>query len=125
MADYETLLWEVEGQVATVTLNRPEKKNAMSWTMFDEIEAAFRRAAADDDVRCVVLTGAGGAFCSGADLTDAANSVTSAFEMKDRMRHIHSIVDAFVNCPKPTIAKVTGIAAGAGCNLAFGCDLIV
>ncbi|MFN2588361.1 MAG: enoyl-CoA hydratase/isomerase family protein [Actinomycetota bacterium] len=125
MADYESLRWEVEGHVATVTLDRPEKKNAMSWAMFKEIRDVFDRASADDDVRCLVVTGAGGAFCSGADLSDAANLVDSTFAFKERMRTIHGIAPAVVNCTVPTIAQVTGIAAGAGCNLAFCCDLIV
>ena len=125
MSDYESLLWEVEDHVATITLNRPEKKNAMSFVMFNEIRDAFLRAATEDDVRCVVVTGAGGSFCSGADLTDPANMSATTFEFKERMRLIDSIVRAFVQCPKPTIAKVTGVAAGAGCNLALGCDLVV
>lgn len=125
MSDYESLIWALEDHVATITLNRPEKKNAMSFVMFNEIKDAFVRAAADDDVRCVVVTGAGGAFCSGADLTDPANMVATTLEFKERMRMVDSIVRAFVNCPKPTIAKVTGVAAGAGCNLALACDLIV
>ena len=125
MADFESLIWEQEGHVATITLNRPEKLNAMSWVMFNEIHAAFERAATDPEVRCVVVTGAGGAFCSGADLTDPANAVTSPFELQDRMRKIDAIALSVINCPKPTIAKVTGIAAGAGCNLALCCDLIV
>ena len=125
MADYQSLTWELEGHVATVTLNRPAKKNAMSWTMFGEIRDAFDRASADDDVRCLVVTGAGGAFCSGADLSDPANLVDSVFAFKERMRTIHSIASAVVHCTVPTIAKVTGIAAGAGCNLAFCCDLVV
>ena len=125
MADYESLTWEVEGQVATVTLNRPARKNAMSWVMFNEIRDVFDRASAEPDVRCLVVTGAGGAFCSGADLSDAANMVDSTFSFKERMRTIHGIASAVVNCTVPTIAKVTGVAAGAGCNLAFCCDLIV
>jgi 2-(1,2-epoxy-1,2-dihydrophenyl)acetyl-CoA isomerase len=125
MTDYQSLLWQVEDHVATITLNRPEKKNAMSFVMFNELRDVFLRAAGDDEVRCVVVTGAGGAFCSGADLTDPENLSSSTFDFKERMRLVDSIVKAFVNCPKPTIAKVTGIAAGAGCNLALGCDLIV
>ena len=125
MTDYQSLIWELEGHVATITLNRPEKKNAMSWVMFNEIRRAFDQAAAEDEVRCVVITGAGGSFCSGADLTDADNLVTTSFEFKERMRTIHGIVRSFIECPKPTIAKVTGVAAGAGCNLALGCDLVV
>lgn len=76
-------------------------------------------------MRCVVVTGAGDAFCSGADLTDPANAVTSSFALQDRMATIHRIARAIGTCPRPTIARVTGIAAGAGCNLALACDLIV
>ena len=125
MTEYQSLRWEEEAGVATVTLDRPEKKNAMSWVMFNEIRDAFERAAREDSVRCVVVTGAGGALCSGADLTDPENTVGGAVAIRDRMYTIHAIVDSFLNCPKPTIAKVTGIAAGAGCNLALGCDLVV
>jgi enoyl-CoA hydratase/carnithine racemase len=123
--EFESLQWEREGFVATITLDRPEKKNAMSWTMFQEIGDAFDQASNDDSVRCVIVTGAGGAFCSGADLGDPANLAAGAFELKERMRRINQTVSSFVSCTKPTIAKVTGIAAGAGCNLALGCDLIV
>ena len=122
---FESLIWETSDRVATITLNRPEKKNAMSWVMFNEIKDAFDAAAADPEVRCVVVTGAGGAFCSGADLGDPANIVSSSGEFRERMRIIHGIVRSIIHCPKPTIAKVTGVAAGAGCNIAFGCDLIV
>jgi 2-(1,2-epoxy-1,2-dihydrophenyl)acetyl-CoA isomerase len=123
--DFESLIWEQEGYVATLTMNRPEKKNAMSYVMFNELEVAFQHVATADDVRCVVITGAGGAFCSGADLSDPANLVDSVSAFRDRMRKIDAVVKAFIHCPKPTIAKVTGVAAGAGCNLALGCDLIV
>lgn len=122
---FESLLYETEGHVATITLNRPEKLNAMSWTMFTEIKDAFDEGARDPEVRCIVVTGAGRAFCSGADLTDAENLVTSPFELKDRMRTIHQIVLSVVLCPKPTIARVAGVAAGAGCNLALACDFVV
>src|SRR5688500_8469537 len=86
MSDYESLRWELEDHVATITLDRPEKKNAMSFVMFNELRDAFLRAAGDDEVRCVVVTGAGGAFCSGADLSDPANMSASTFEFKERMR---------------------------------------
>lgn len=125
MPRFESLIWEVQDQVATITLNRPGKRNAMSWVMFNEIKDAFDRAAADADVRCLVITGAGEAFCSGADLSDPANLVSSTGEFRERMRIIDGIVRSIIHCPKPTVAKVTGVAAGAGCNIAFGCDLIV
>ena len=125
MASFESLIWEVQDQVATITLNRPEKKNAMSWVMFNEIREAFDAAASDPEVRCVVITGAGGAFCSGADLSDPENLPASSAERSEHMRVIEEIVRSIIYCPKPTIAKVTGVAAGAGCNIALGCDLIV
>ena len=125
MSDYESLLWSVDGQVATITMNRPEKKNAISAVMFEELRAVFDRAGADEGVRTVVLTGAGDAFCSGADLSDPKNMLSNPLDFRDRMTRIHALVRSFIECPKPTIARVTGVAAGAGCNLALGCDLIV
>jgi enoyl-CoA hydratase/carnithine racemase len=67
VSEYSSLLWEQEAHVVTITLDRPEKKNAMSWTMFEEIGAVFERVSVDADIRCAVITGAGDAFCSGAD----------------------------------------------------------
>ena len=125
MPDFETLRWEVADQVATITLDRPDKLNAMSWQMFTEIGAVFEQAAGEPEVRCVVVTGEGRGFCSGADLTDPANLVATPVEFKDRMQTINRIAAAFLTCPKPTIAKVNGIAAGAGCNLALGCDFVI
>ncbi len=125
MADYTTLGWHQEGHVATVTLQRPEKKNAMSWAMFHEIGAAFERASSDAEVRCLVVTGAGDAFCSGADLSDPQNLVLTASDAQDRMVTVNRVAAAVARCGVPTIARVTGIAAGAGCNLALSCDLVV
>lgn len=124
MTEYETLQWDRRGHVVTLTLNRPQKLNAMSARMFDEIGSAFRRAG-DDDVRCLVVTGAGNAFCSGADLTDPANQVSAPLDARRRMQRVNATASAVINCAVPTIARVTGIAAGAGCNLAFACDLVV
>ena len=125
MSGYETLTWSLEEHVATVTLQRPEKKNAMSWQMFLEIADVFDRASTDPDVRCLVITGSGDSFCSGADLSDPANAVASPFDLKDRMRKVHRIAHSVITCTAPTIALVSGIAAGAGCNLALACDLVV
>jgi 2-(1,2-epoxy-1,2-dihydrophenyl)acetyl-CoA isomerase len=123
--DFESLRWEREGHVATITLDRPQVLNAMSAVMFGEIGDAFSAAANDPEVRCVVLRGEGRGFCSGADLTDPANMASSPFELKDRMGRIHGSALAVMTCPKPTIAQVEGIAAGAGCNLALACDFVV
>lgn len=125
MAEFQSLQLRTEARVATLTLNRPEKRNAMSRVMFDELALAFDELATDPEVRCIVVTGAGGAFCTGADLSDPENLVSSSFEAAERVRTMNELVRAIVDCPKPTIAKVTGVAAGAGANLAFACDLVV
>src|SRR3954468_19098866 len=119
----ETLKIDRADGVLTVTLNRPEKKNAINGTMWEELLATFRDAATDGDVRVVVLTGAGGAFCSGADLS-AGGRDTPKHQL-NRMRDVADVCLALHHLPKPVIAKVGGVAAGAGCNMALGCDLIV
>ncbi|HEX9969216.1 MAG TPA: enoyl-CoA hydratase [Acidimicrobiales bacterium] len=118
----DTLIVERAGGVVTVTLNRPEKKNAGNTAMWRELASTFREIADRSDDRVVVVTGAGGAFCSGADLTDPEAGDTHQLPW---MRMIHSAAAALHRLPQPTIAKVTGVAAGAGCNLALGCDLVV
>jgi enoyl-CoA hydratase/carnithine racemase len=111
-----------DGGIATITLNRPEKKNAVNDVMWGELLATFREIADGDD-RVVVLTGAGGAFCSGADLS--TGQVSGRRHQLAAMRHVGDVALALHRLPQPTIAKVGGVAVGAGANLAFGCDLIV
>ncbi len=117
----ETLLVERADGVVTVTMNRPEKKNAANVTMWSELLACFREVSHRASDRVLVLTGAGGAFCSGADLT----ALGSAGDPGSVMRQLGDVALALHRLPKPTIAKVDGVASGAGCNLALGCDLIV
>ena len=115
---------ERSGGVVTITLDRPEKKNAMTMGAWEELIAAFaeisRRSRED---RCVVLTGAGGAFCSGQDLWEGGEGEPQ--HQLSVMRFIHSGVQALHDLPQPTIAKVRGVSAGIGTSLAFGCDLVV
>ena len=118
----ETLIVERDAGVVTVTMNRPAKKNAANGQMWDELHAVFSEVADTDTDRVLVMTGAGGAFCSGADLSDGGSPSRNGLA---RMRHIGDAALALHRLPKPTIAKVNGVAAGAGANLAFGCDLIV
>jgi enoyl-CoA hydratase/carnithine racemase len=109
--------------VVTITLNRPAKKNAINQTMWDELGAILAEIKRTESDRVVVLTGAGGAFCSGADLTDARTG-----PQPHRLQHMREVGDLALmlhRLPQPTIAKVGGVAAGAGCNMALGCDLIV
>ena len=107
--------------VVTVTLNRPEKRNALNPQMAFELLETFRTIAARPEDRVLVLTGAGDGFCSGADLT-GDNRETHALVY---MRSIGALALALQTLPKPTIAKVRGVAAGAGCNMALACDLVV
>lgn len=108
--------------ILTVTMDRPERRNAIDEAMWDELEAVARTTAADPEVRCVVLTGAGGAFCSGADL--AAGGGPRRHQLA-QMRRINAVVQAWHDLTQPTIAKVTGVAAGVGFSFALGCDLVV
>lgn len=117
----ETLQIERHDGIVTVTLNRPEKKNAASQAMWGELGTAFREIADRDDDRVVVITGAGGEFCSGADLTGGGRSR----HQLAAMRFVNEAALALHRLPQPTIAKVRGVAVGAGCNLALGCDLVV
>jgi enoyl-CoA hydratase/carnithine racemase len=135
--DFETLIVERADGVVSVTMNRPERKNAANATMWDELLRVFRDVAANPADRVMVLTGAGRAFCSGADvggMAPAAGSEAADGERGEEapkphqlaaMRHISEIATALHRIPQPTIAKVRGIAAGAGMNMALLCDLVV
>jgi enoyl-CoA hydratase/carnithine racemase len=115
-----------DGGIVTITLNRPEKKNAINAAMWEEMLATFREIGRNDGVdRVVVLTGAGGAFCSGADLSNGLSVSERPRNQLFNMRLVADVCLALHRMPQPTIAKVSGVAAGAGANLAFGCDLIV
>jgi enoyl-CoA hydratase len=132
--NYQTVLYEVEGHVATITMNRPEVANAQNSRLIDELAAAFERADADDEVRVVVLAGAGKHFSSGHDLkalvgdeVDEWRAVRETPEGKFR----HEQVMYYRRCKqirdfrKPTIAAVQGACVAAGLMLACMCDLIV
>src|ERR1700722_15489201 len=122
----ETLIVERQGGVVTVTMNRPERKNAANAVMLLELPAIFEEIEANAADRVMVLTGAGGAFCSGADLGDPNGpaSDTSRSPLA-RMRRLGDVALALYRLTKPTIAKVDGHAVGAGLSLALGCDLVV
>ena len=115
---------ETGGAIVTIVLDRPAKKNAINDVMWDELLATFRAIAASPTDRVVVITGAGGAFCSGADLTSGRSDAEPRHSWYN-MRHVGDVALALHRLPQPTIAKVGGVAVGAGCNLALGCDLVV
>src|SRR3954468_9278464 len=118
----ETLLVDRADGIVTVTMNRPQRKNAITAQMEHELLDVFREVADTKTDRVLVLTGAGGEFCSGADLSDPTEITDNGLLY---MRKVGEMVLALHDLPKPTIAKVPGVAAGLGCNLALGCPLIV
>jgi 2-(1,2-epoxy-1,2-dihydrophenyl)acetyl-CoA isomerase len=122
---FETLLISHDGGVLTITMNRPEVLNAFNEAMLDELYEAVEGAASDEEVRCVVITGAGRAFGAGQDLHGFAQMHASGEPIKvsGHLQKYHRVVRAIRTMPKPVIAAVRGVAAGASCNLALACDL--
>ena len=118
------VLSSTNDRVTTITLNRPEKLNAFGGTMREELLDALRAAAADDDTRVIVVTGAGRAFCSGGDVDYMAGLQKAGDEESFRrlLDAGRAIVTTIATMEKPVIASVNGVAAGAGCNLALACD---
>jgi len=122
----DTLIVDRLDGVVTVTMNRPERRNAANAKMLEELHTVFAQVEDEPSDRAMILTGAGGAFCTGADLGDpngpASDPTRSGLS---RMRRLGNVALALHRISKPTIAKVDGYAVGAGCSLALGCDLIV
>lgn len=120
MADTEVLLSSDRDGVRTLTLNRPHRRNALDARLWVELADALRALKREQDVRALVLTGAGGAFCSGADI-----GTGEQIHPRYKLDRLTDVALALHELAIPTIAKVTGIAVGAGWNLALGCDLVV
>src|SRR5713101_2065774 len=121
---YETILVDKADGVATVTLNRPEARNAIDVRMREELVGAFDELEADETARAIILTGAGGHFSAGGDVKTMVKRHTAA-DGRARVELLNRFVLRLFNFPKPTIAMVDGFAVGAGCNIALGCDMIV
>jgi enoyl-CoA hydratase/carnithine racemase len=123
---YKCLLYEAKDGIATLTLNRPERMNALGDTLREDFLDAITRTAADPDVRVMIVTGAGKAFCAGGDVK-AMNEAKEAGRERPLLDKIAPSRDrtllAMRDAPQPIIAAVNGAAAGAGMNLALGCDL--
>jgi len=118
-----SVLFDGEGAVATITLNRPEARNALTTEMKDVLLDVLRRSGSDTGIRAVILTGAGQAFCAGQDLREYSELMRSGGTPLDTVRqHYNPIITQIATMAKPVIAALPGVAAGAGASLAFACD---
>jgi enoyl-CoA hydratase/carnithine racemase len=121
--------WAVDGKVATITLNRPERKNPLTFESYAELRDTFRALTYTSDVKTVVITGAGGNFCSGGDVHEIIGPLVRMQEADDMQGLLHftrmtgDAVKAMRHCPQPIIAAVDGICAGAGAILAMASDI--
>lgn len=120
---YETLLIDVTDGVGTITLNRPDVFNAANEQLTTDLQLALATMETSKDVRCVVLTGAGKAFCSGQDLKDAPSGGGKRSLRDSLERRYNPIIRAMQQMPKPIIAGINGVAAGAGLSLALAADV--
>jgi enoyl-CoA hydratase/carnithine racemase len=127
LADYQAthFLWQAEHGVATITLNRPDRKNPLTFDSYAELRDLFRALLYADDVHAVVMRGAGGNFCSGGDVHDIIGPLTR-MNMKELLaftRMTGDLVKAMRTCPQPIISAVEGVCAGAGAIIAMSSDL--
>lgn len=124
--DYKNILWEQQGGVALITLNRPEALNALNRDHLADLNQAIDRAEFDPGVRCVVITGAGRGFCSGADVKSWAAGTDDSGEPAAGWTDLaHGLIRKVYRLPKPVVAAVNGVAVGAGCDLTLASDLRV
>lgn len=123
------VLAALEGGVLTLTLNRPQRLNAMSHPLIEAMNAQLKRAREDSAVRAVLLTGTGRGFCAGADLAGPGPGDPSAGGQRDvgavMDRIFNPLIRAMRDLPKPIVAAVNGVAAGGGANLALACDIVI
>lgn len=121
---YETILFEVNNGIATLTLNRPDVFNAFNEQQSFDVIDALKKTEKDKDIRVLVITGAGKAFCSGQDLKSIAGAQNRSLS-ESLYKRYNPMIRAIRNLPVPVICKLNGVAAGAGCSLALASDFIV
>ena len=123
MSGYETILFESAGPVARITLNRPDRLNSFTAQMHAELRDALGSLG---DARVLVLTGAGRGFCAGQDLNDRAVAPGEAVDLGETVEQCwNPLIRTLATLPQPVIARVNGVAAGAGANVALACDIVV
>jgi 2-(1,2-epoxy-1,2-dihydrophenyl)acetyl-CoA isomerase len=122
---YQFILHETRQGVSVLTLNRPDVLNSFNRPMVLELRDAFERAATDDSVRALLLTGAGRAFCAGQDLAEAAPPGGPLADIGDIVANYNDLVRSIRRVEKPVLCAVNGTAAGAGANIALTCDIVL
>ena len=120
---FEYILFEKKNHIAKITLNIPEKRNALNLEIRAEILEVLGQIGEDDDLKVVVMTGAGKAFCAGGDIR-TMEGVTPV-EGRVRLKKGHRLIKALVELEKPIIAAINGVAAGAGVSMALACDILI
>lgn len=123
MPDYQTILYELNNGVGTLTLNRPDRFNAFNDQMMAEITTALKSAAKNNEVRALVITGAGRGFCAGQDLESFQGETSDNRLYEHLTSHYKPMISLVRTVEKPIIAAIHGVAAGAGASLALACDL--
>ena len=120
---YETIDFKADGAIARITLNRPDRLNSFTAQMHEELRDALANLG---DARVVVLTGAGRGFCAGQDLNDRAVAPGEAVDLGITVEtYWNPLIRTLTSIPQPVIARVNGVAAGAGANIAFACDIVI
>jgi 2-(1,2-epoxy-1,2-dihydrophenyl)acetyl-CoA isomerase len=123
---YETIKYEVDEQILTITLNRPDKLNAFNGTMQQELVDAFDAADTDDNVRAIIVTGAGRGFCAGADLADPDREASATADSGAALeKYFNPVIRLMRALPKPIVSAVNGVAAGVGMSFVLASDIAI
>jgi enoyl-CoA hydratase/carnithine racemase len=125
MSKSKEILFQVENKVATITINRPERRNAMNPNVMAGLKASFEQAGADPDVSAIVLTGAGGTFCAGADLGGTFGKEKSFLEMHEDRRYFAGLLAGMNKCRKPILAAIEGYCLAGGMGLCLSSDVVI
>lgn len=125
MSEKQDVLYQVDSRVATLTINRPERRNAITPAVMAELKNRFDKASADPDVWAIVLTGAGGTFCAGADLTGTFGKEKSFLQMHEDRRAFADLLLAMNKCRKPILAAVQGYCLAGGMGLCLSSDMAI
>ncbi len=122
MSGYETIIYEVDGGIAQITLNRPDRLNAISYQLMGELDDVLTKIEESPEIRVVILTGGTKCFCAGADIKERTSKQATSMEVYDNFHRSRRVFKKLENLPKPTIAAISGVAMGGGCELALVCD---